>query len=291
MRRGLAIGYVAVVAMALIAIGARPVAFQKVAVIERGVGDSAPGAVAVGASLDVDSVIGGIPYALEERMVWDVEPRSKYRRTILEGAGNCSNLVFGLAYHLEASSVDYQIVHIMHPETFLDGDGHTVIRTHFRHAGIEQIGLVDVREAALPRSGGRFLDVADLRAGPVSEFAMEKVVERPDRSSFYYASYLADAAIGVIPASEVRRYFRFVETLYVPFGSRRLEKYVYDGLAVMLGFYPTIYVEDLPRLAGRNRAEWVLFTGSLWLLRSAVIVLPLLGWAVLRKRRRARYST
>ena len=42
MRRGLAIGYVAVVAMALIAIGARPVAFQKVAVIERGVGDSAP---------------------------------------------------------------------------------------------------------------------------------------------------------------------------------------------------------------------------------------------------------
>ena len=87
--------------------------------------------------------------------------------------------------------------------------------------------------------------------------------------------------LAYIPASEVARYFRFLETVYLPLGSERLEKHLYDGLALMLGFYPTIYVPEYARLVEGREVEWLTYRSALWVLRSALVGLPLLMLAAL----------
>ncbi len=84
-----------------------------------------------------------------------------------------------------------------------------------------------------------------------------------------------------MPADEIARYFRFLETIYVPLGSERLEKHFYDGLALMLGFYPSIYVPDFERLVEGREVEWLSYRSALWVLRSAMLGLPLLTLAAL----------
>jgi hypothetical protein len=281
-RRLLTAGYLLLVAAALAAAALRPVAFQKANSIRvvRGPIPSVDGPD----SFDVYDLISRIPYQSEE-MVWDVDPDAKYRATIVEGRGNCSNLVFGLARHLQLEGLDFQILHLMRPSMFLTGKGHTVLRTKFRLAGREQVGLVDILAGGLPRSGARFLDVDDLRRLPVPDLAFSSWGGRPEVAERFYRRRLDEIEVGWIPAQEVAEYFAFIERVYVPFGSRRLEKYVYDGLALLFGRFPEIHVSDARPLAWVNPLEWPFYVASLWLLRSALVLLPVLGWLEWRARR------
>ena len=95
--------------------------------------------------------------------------------------------------------------------------------------------------------------------------------------------------IGYIPGEDVSRYFRFLETAYVSLGSGRLEKYVFDGLALLLGYYPEIGVLEYERLTEGRGLQIAWHRSSAWVLRSAFAVLPLLLVVELAARlRRAR---
>lgn len=281
--RSLAACYLALLAALLLAAGANPVALQKANAV-REVGTSIP-PLQGEASLDVERVLSAIPFDPEDLgfMVWEVDPDRKYQRTILEGRGNCSNFVFGLARLLELSDVDFQIVHMMRPRDFLEGRGHTVIRTRYLHAGEERVGLVDVFAGGLPQSAGRLLDASDLR-GPVPDFSFLSWNGRPELAKDFFRELPPDVVIGWISRADVERYFRFLERFYVPLGSSRIEKYLYDGVALLLGFYPPIQVEDIGRLRDANPLEWHLYQFALWSFRSALVGLPLLGWLAWRRR-------
>lgn len=282
-RRLLSAGYLLLLAAAFVAVVMRPVSFQKSNSI-RVVRGSVP-SIEGRASFDVQRVLSSIPHHQEPEMVWDVDPDAKYRHTILEGRGNCSNLVFGLARHLELEGVDFQIIHLMKPSHFLAGKGHTVIRTRFRLNGTEHVGIVDIFAGGIPRSGGRFLDVEDLRHAPIDDLDFLSWGGWPKRAMRFYRDSREPIKIGWIPAHEVADYFAFLDRVYVPLGSPRLEKYLYDGLALFLGRYPKINVSDERLLMGVNPLEWPFYVFSLWLFRSAVVLLPLLAWLEWRGRR------
>ncbi len=58
----------------------------------------------------------------------------------------------------------------------------------------------------------------------------------------------------------------------------------------MLGFYPAIYVPDYAQLVEGREVEWLTYRSALWVLRSALLGLPLLTLAALlglRERRSA----
>lgn len=272
-RTGVFCAYCGLLVFALALAAARPVAFQKLNSMVR-VTEVEP-LSADGEFLDFQTVLEKIPYG-DASQVWSISPRERYRETILEGGGNCSNLAFGLAYLLDQRGVDFQIIHLMPRDNFLDGAGHTILRTRLRYRGMEQPAIVDVLAGGLPMTAGRPIDVDQL-GGPVRDFALASFNDRKPERSPYYGRFLEDSSVGVISGREVAAYYRFLETVYVPLGNQRLEKYVYDGLALLAGRYPEIHVPvtSADPLEGRQ-LEVRAHQGSLWILRSTAVAFP--GW-------------
>jgi hypothetical protein len=279
-------------AYALLVVGAlgvaahQPLLFQKLNTIVPA-SEFPPVAHTGEAPLDVARLIGSIP--LQSTESWAVDPGLRYRRALVEGAGNCSQLSFGIAYGLERSGTDYQIVHILSPKGLAVGEGHTIVRTYYRVDGSERLGLIDPVFGGLPQVGDRELDVATVDAGPVEGFSfrpLNAAAKVPPHAVF--GEDLADAVVGYVPPSEVRRYFAFVEAVYVPLGHEKAEKYLYDGLALALGFLPRVYVPRYDDLMAHFRFEAPLQRAALWTLRSALVMVPLLiGLELIRRRARA----
>ena len=241
--------------------------------------------LATGTLLDVDKVIGGIPYRGGE--VWAVEPSRKFEATIVEGRGNCATKTLGLAYYLGQSAIDFQIIDLIHPTTFLDGSGHTLLRVTYHHDGEKGVGLVDLLEGGLPYDGERYLDVADLVNGAIPNVRVDPLNKRKDDHARYFGEFLDGVIVAFRPAVEVNRYHSLLASIYVPLGNEKFEKYLYDGLLLLLGFLPSLHITDYDRLLESIGPEVYLHRFALWVLRSAFIALPflsLIGWRLHRSK-------
>jgi len=268
-------------AAALAVAAADPVAFQKVGALSaEPLEPFASSTVA-----DVVPLLRAMPDRGVEgslTIVYDVLPARKRERTLVEGWGNCSSLVFGLASELDARGDEYRIIHLMPLDYFLDGMGHTLLQARLALPEGPQPGLVDVIAAAIPRSAGRPLDPADLGRGGIPELELAALrPESEDWRPFYEAGFQRDLILGHITSADVGRYFRFLETVYLDFGlPPRVEKVVYDGLALVLGFYPTIHADDLDEARRRHPLRFGLHRASLWTLRLApfLLAVSLASW-------------
>lgn len=265
------LAYSALLGLAVAAVAAKPVAFQKANTI---VATQTIEPIRSKASLDVAARLSAIPYhAGADEVVWAVEPRERYHQTVVAGRGNCSNLVFGIAYELDRRGLDFQVIHLL-PSNFLDGAGHTVLRTRYHYDDRDRVGVVDLLEGGLPMSAGHPLDVGDLEHGAVAGFSLVPLSAQHDDRSTYYGTFLSDARVGYASSEDVGAYFRFVESIYVPLGSARLEKYIYDGLSVLAGKYPSIRTPAASDLFSGKRAERAALIAACWTLRSAFVVVP-----------------
>lgn len=250
---------------------ARPHAYQKLNTLRPADGfkpvrmSSAP--------VDIARIIEDTPYTSET--AGTVNPYAKYQQTIEEGAGNCSERAFGMAWKLRESEVDYQIVHLMRSESFAIGGGHTVLRVGYDDDGVARMGVVDLLEGGIPTNGGEPLDIADLTQGPIPDFELRRMTPLLDDESDWYGEFLDGAAIGYIEAHEVNRYFAFIERIYVPLGNEKIEKLVFDGIALLFGVLPNIYVPDYESLVEAHRVEALVQKLSFWIQRASLVILPL----------------
>lgn len=252
----------------------KPLAFVKSVTI---VGQTtAPEILQTDHLLDVARFIGAIPYLHDWETIYSVYPVNKFDQTVIKGNGNCSNLVFGTAYELDRGGIDYEIIHLLPRSRVLNGEGHVVLRVPYRFQGAQRIGIIDMQAAGLPQSQGQFVDRKDLETGSLLEYTLLQLNPRRDYSnSYYYTDFLETAHTGSMPAKEVRRYFRFIELIYVPLGNAELEKYIFDGLAILLGVYPSIYVASLSSVFEDVQLQRYFFLFALLMMRSLPIFLLL----------------
>jgi len=251
-----------------------PVAFQKSNAIKAV--DSLSKLSATNAKLlDVRLAISSIPYKLEGGPVNDVKPVDKYRKTIEEGKGNCSNMSFGMSYRLIQEDIDFQIVQILNPVGFLEGNGHTVLNVPYHLDGEARVGIVDMVEGGVPMNGSDFIDIEDLQRGGLSDFKVKPLNASKDLTSPYYDDLVDQGVIGVIDRDEVEGYFRFLSTVYIPLGNKRLEKMFYDGVSMVLGVFPTIYVDrsDYDLLFSKYPVRRFSAICLLWSIRGLAILL------------------
>lgn len=269
-----------------------PVAFQKVnsiEVVQEGLACTPP---TTQRNFDVEEVIGGIPYAQDPTDVFSILPRVKYEKTIEEGNGNCSNLVFGMSYALLLSGVDFRIVHLM-PDDFLLGAGHTVIRVPMERKGKSFVGILDILNAGIPVSTDVPVDLPALRKTPKISIASLNPLRMPQQV-YYQPAFLNSTVNGCIDSQQVQIYFSFLDRYYVPIGSERLEKYLYDGLAVFAGAYPSIRVspQSFETLFGQRMWVYYGFKSALWLFRILALLMPLALFfelIILRRQRQSQY--
>ncbi len=224
--------------------------------------------------LEVSSFIGSIPYQPHPSFIYEVLPSKKYRRTIIQGDGVCSQLVFGAAYHLLQQGISFEVIGFLPPSTFLKGGGHVALRVGYQLNGHKQIGIVDLAEGGIPQSNGKLLDVKDIEHGAAPNFSILSLNFRKNNSSTYYGKYLDNTYIGRTPDNEVKQYFEFIEAVYIPLGNEKIEKYLYDGLSIILDRYYHIYVS--PGFFKGHEFERCAFISILWLIRITIILFPII---------------
>ena len=236
-------------------------------------------------ALDVSFFIKSIPYQGSPKFVYSVLPSTKYRKTIIEGHGDCSNLSFGAAYYLLERKIDFDIIHFLPPESFLKACGHVALRVPYNLNNTKRIGVVDLAEGGIPHNNGIFLDIGDL-GNDATCISILTLTELKDSSSRYYVGeYLDRLFIGWTPANEVQRYYDFIEAAYISFGNEKVEKYFFDGLALLLGYYYRIYVH--PAFFQANGFQRLFFIFALWFVRVTIILLPIvISYEFWRRKRR-----
>ncbi|MDZ7697242.1 MAG: hypothetical protein U5R49_10075 [Deltaproteobacteria bacterium] len=224
-------------------------------------------------ALDVRHFIESIPYQMNAQFIYAVLPETKYRKTIIEGHGDCSNLSFGAAYYLLTQNMDFEIIHFLPPNSFLKGGGHVALRVpYILNDGIKRIGVVDLAEGGIPQCDGTSIDISELGKCSSRISILRLPHDKSSFSQYYGKEYLNRVFIGRTPSTDVVRYFRFIEAVHIEVGSEKLEKLIFDGLAVLLGFYYPIYVA--PDFFRGHKVEHAFFVAILWLIRITLVLLP-----------------
>lgn len=186
--------------------------------------------------------ISSIPYKIESTDSWYVDPKQRYKDTILAGNGNCSNLAFGAMYAFIKSNEQAAIVHLFGKDYgFLYGSGHTVLSVNMNNQSL----ILDVLEGGIPLQNKYYIDVQHFKHNEEDVYTHQVISGRRDNQNAYFTNnYLQKIELGLIPQQEIIDYFNFIDLFYVPFGHTYLEKLFYDMLSLLFGYYPSTYVSE-----------------------------------------------
>ena len=245
--------------------------------------------------LAAESVIGAIPYSGSETLAL-VLPSQLYEATMLNGYGNCANKCRGLSYYLEQRNMRFQRVELLPVDNFIRGSGHVLIRTKYLYRGDQRVGLVDMLEGGLPEKDGSPIDLDQLRQANPFTITIAPLNIRCDRQSDYYGTFLETAVIGVADSEDIRRYFRWVEAVYLPTGNPKLERFLCNASAIVLGRFPRLHVSeaDFDRLVAPNFGIFLIAEAMTWATRTLLVLLPitvaLMAFRVYRRRSRVARS-
>lgn len=239
-----------------------------------------------------ERVIGAIPYSGSDMLAL-VLPSQLYEATILNGEGNCANKCRGLSYYLEQRNMRFQRVELLPTENYLRGSGHVLIRTKYFFRGEERVGIVDMLEGGLLAKSEVPIDLEQLRTASPFTIDIVPLNKRCDRQSDYYGTFLETAVIAVADSRDIERYFRWVETVYVSTGNPKLERFLCNASAIVLGRFPRLHVSpaDLDRLIAPNFGIYLIAQAMTFATRALLVLLPtlvvLIVFRAYRRRRRA----
>jgi hypothetical protein len=224
-----------------------------------------------------ESVIGSIPYRGSESLAI-VLPSQLYEATILNGLGNCANKCRGLSYYLEQRNMKFERIELLPVENFIRGSGHVLIQAKYLYRGEERVGLIDMLEGGLPAKDGVPIDLEQLRTARPFTVDIVPLNVRCDRQSDYYGTFLETTAIAVARSEEIRDYFRWVEKIHFSTGNPRLERFLCNASAIVVGKFPLLHVseEDLARLIAPNFKTYLMAQSMTWATRALLVLLPLL---------------
>lgn len=227
-------------------------------------------------AIDARKVIGSIPYHGSEALS-DVLPRKLYERTILEGYGNCANKTRGLSYFLLEEGIPFERVDLIPADGFMQGRGHTLVRTKYVLDGVTRVGMIDILEGGVPALDRVPIDLPQLRESIPYTLKLLPLNVLVDDHSDYYGSFLETANIGVVDHREIARYFRFVETIYVSLNDARLERFICNASAVVLGIFPQLHVSptEFARLKAQSPGTFALAHALTWSARGFIVVVVL----------------
>jgi hypothetical protein len=212
----------------------------------------------------IDELIRPIPYKSNNELnIYNILPKERYDLTLKNGYGNCSNYVFGASYKLIKDVKEFYILNFYPKHRWAKGAGHTVMLLKID----KELVIVDLLEGGL---------VFNLNQENL--FSKNQSVDFKSYNSLKdginpYFPNVFDYHIGIIRSNSVKEYFQFLEMIYIPFGSKKIEKYFYDGLAVFFGKFPSIIVNDRNKIL--TKFENFRFQFYLWWFR--VIMLSILA--------------
>ena len=229
-----------------------------------------------GPTLDLPGFIRAIPFRGSERVNL-VRPSQLYKACIQEGAGNCANKSRGLSWFLTNEGIPFQRLDLLPIDGFLEGKGHTLIRTHYTVDGQDRVGVVDMLEGGTPSFRNVPIDLRELQEAAPYSLGLLTFSPRVDDQSDYYGSFLETVVIGVVEGEQISRYLRYLEHWHVDVGFPSYERIAYAGVAIVIGIFPETHVTSEQYEAMRASAPWTfrIAHALTWCARALLVLLPL----------------
>lgn len=227
-------------------------------------------------NFDVIGFISKIPYNNNYGYIYTVHPETKYNNTIVKGGGDCSTLSFGAAYYFLKHDIDFELIHFLPEKNLFGGGGHVAIRMPFYYDNKNVIGIVDLAGGGFIADGWNDFNVNGF-AKINKTFKLNKINNLASDffKNYYDKTYLSNIHFGYTPKGEIEHYFKFLNKYYIAFNNEKYEKYIYDGLAIILGQYYNIYVGN--QIHSMLKHEIFLFSAILLYIRIFVISLPFIA--------------
>lgn len=209
----------------------------------------------------------------------DINFVDKFRLSILQGGGDCSNHIGSMSWYLltELETEEFNIVHFFPKQSFIEGFGHSVLDAGAIYDIFEGGVWVKSDESALTlRDIVSTSSLSDRQHFKMKSLNSHR--ENQNRTTKNYVSEIIDLnIIGVTPAKSYNQYVQFIDSIYVPFKNKKIEKYFYDGIAMFFGNLPAVYVDvDLEDLLGHYIIPYKL--AKLWIFSMRVMMILFLLW-------------
>lgn len=234
--------------------------------------------------IDIQYFVTNIPYQANSNFTYLVYPKDKYKNAIIEGNGDCSNFSFGGAYYLLKKNIEFEVIHFFIPETFFTFGGHVALRAPYTLRGKKGIGIIDLAGGGVPKFNNTIVDYFDLgNKDKIGDIYFDRINKNASKyyENYYKKEYLNKVQIGFTKSADVIRYFDFIEKVYIPLDNSKIEKMLYDGLAILLGQYYTIYVDE--ELISSFVFQIYFFKTILFLVRILLLSLTLIAFYELYK--------
>lgn len=84
---------------------------------------------------DIEDLISGVPYNKNATSQPFSFPKDRFEQSLEQGIENCADFSFGAAFWLRSKQIDYEVVHFLPGDNFLEGQGHTVVRSSYELDG------------------------------------------------------------------------------------------------------------------------------------------------------------
>ena len=168
--------------------------------------------------------------------------QKKYKNSIINGFGNCSNYSQSLIYELSNLKQKGFVFYLLYKDlSFLNGSGHAAVQIKYNNENI----IIDINEAGIPLNNKKYLSIKDLPSIASENLNQLKLNKVSDQFNQYFnKEIISQVEIGKIKQKELEDYFRFIENIYVALGNsnKKIEKIFYDSIALLFGFFPSTYV-------------------------------------------------
>ncbi len=211
---------------------------------------------------EISNQIQSIPYLSNSRMVYEVNPKEKLKKTIIEGDGNCSNLSFGSSIYSLYNKKKSVPIKLFTNEGFPKGIGHAVQLISLQKSNI----IVDFLEGGIPLKCGKPFQLKGLYDQGECELGFKVISSIKDKENFYFTkAQLNKYSIGIHSQLEIDRYHKFIEKIYFPLFNKKLEKIFFDSISIVSGFYPNTYVQNVQWKLLFEDKKYLIIISKIWL--------------------------
>ena len=123
--------------------------------------------------------------------------------------------------------------------SFLNGNGHSAVQIKYNNENI----IIDINEAGIPLNNEKYLSIDNLKSITSQNLKQIKLnIVSDEFNQYFNKEIISKVEFGKSKQTDLEKYYRFIEFIYIPLGNSKFEKIFYDSIAIFYGYFPNTYV-------------------------------------------------
>ena len=103
--------------------------------------------------------------------------------------------------------------------------------------------LLLISIAGIPLNNEKYLSIDNLKSITSQNLKQIKLnIVSDEFNQYFNKEIISKVEFGKSKQTDLEKYYRFIESIYIPLGNSKFEKIFYDSIAIFYGYFPNTYV-------------------------------------------------